>query len=487
MGLLRWVPLIYTAVFTIAFVFIGLKSALVDLEPNNCKMTYMWPQYVPVKGMKHPKYDLYFYREGETKPIKSIPKLNGVPVLFIPGNAGSYRQVRSLGSVSAWTHSSRNLSDLHDSDLHHIKLQAPPVRGKKLNEFDFFTADFDEELTALNGDLLFNQIDFVNDCIKHILSLYSGEKGQKPTSVILVGHSMGGLVARGVFAAANYNQGSIKTIITINSPHRIDPVLFHRSSGKSYRIVNGFWKEELYNPEKIANSALKDVAVLSIAGGNRDIQVSSDLSSLELIAPETHQFSTIATSVPYVWLSTDHLSSVWCNQLVYVLSETLFALIDPATGQDSYALEDRIRIFKQNFQSKLPEALSFVDELPDLHRGTVQDTEKWIGRPYAEAFVHHHTITQTKHMKWHISENYHEYKFTMVTGLAKENITAKLCKTDFVDCLDLSDKITPVLHSVEPGVREFDTKIVPMSILVLMPDALKGNDLSLNFKWITLD
>jgi hypothetical protein len=67
MGLLRWVPLIYTAVFTIAFVFIGLKSALVDLEPNNCKMTYMWPQYVPVKGMKHPKYDLYFYREGETK------------------------------------------------------------------------------------------------------------------------------------------------------------------------------------------------------------------------------------------------------------------------------------------------------------------------------------------------------------------------------------------------------------------------------------
>jgi hypothetical protein len=75
----------------------------------------------------------------------------------------------------------------------------------------------------------------------------------------------------------------------------------------------------------------------------------------------------------------------------------------------------------------------------------------------------------------------------MVTGLAKENITAKLCKTDFVDCLDLSDKITPVLHSVEPGVREFDTKIVPMSILVLMPDALKGNDLSLNFKRITLD
>ncbi len=63
----------------------------------------------------------------------------------------------------------------------------------------------------------------------------------------------------------------------------------------------------------------------------------------------------------------------------------------------------------------------------------------------------------------------------MVTGLLKENITAKLCKTDFVDCLDLSDRITPVLHSVDPGKREFDTRIVPMNILVLMPEALKGN------------
>ena len=87
-----------------------------------------------------------------------------------------------------------------------------------------------------------------------------------------------------------------------------------------------------------------------------------------------------------------------------MLSETLFDLIDPTTKQDTYSLEDRIRIFKQHFQSKLPEALSFADALSDLQRATVQDTEKWIGRPYAEAFVHHHTITEKKHMKWHISE-----------------------------------------------------------------------------------
>jgi len=63
----------------------------------------------------------------------------------------------------------------------------------------------------------------------------------------------------------------------------------------------------------------------------------------------------------------------------------------------------------------------------------------------------------------------------MVTGLPKENITAKLCKADFVDCLDLTDRITPVLHSVNPGNHEFDTSIVPMNILVLLPEALKGN------------
>jgi len=73
---------------------------------------------------------------------------------------------------------------------------------------------------------------------------------------------MGGLIARGAFTATNYNPGSIKTIITINSPHRADPVLFHRSSGKFYRIVNGFWQEELYNPEKLANSKLLYIYLL---------------------------------------------------------------------------------------------------------------------------------------------------------------------------------------------------------------------------------
>jgi len=50
-------------------------------------------------------------------------KVNGVPVLFIPGNSGSHKQVRSLASVA--------LRKALDDDY------------KKLH-FDFFSVDFNE-------------------------------------------------------------------------------------------------------------------------------------------------------------------------------------------------------------------------------------------------------------------------------------------------------------------------------------------------------
>jgi glycosylphosphatidylinositol deacylase len=55
------------------------------------------------------------------------------------------------------------------------------------------------------------------------------------------------------------------------------------------------------------SGVLHDVAILSIAGGNRDIQISSDLSSLDGIVAPSHGLSLISTQIPKVWLSTDHL------------------------------------------------------------------------------------------------------------------------------------------------------------------------------------
>jgi hypothetical protein len=47
-----------------------------------------------------PKYGLYVYGEGKMAGYLEKGKFSGIPVLFIPGNSGSHKQVRSLASVA---------------------------------------------------------------------------------------------------------------------------------------------------------------------------------------------------------------------------------------------------------------------------------------------------------------------------------------------------------------------------------------------------
>jgi hypothetical protein len=72
-------------------------------------MTYMYehPKYINMKlpeevNKTFPKYRLLAYGEGEGKNIDKLraEKFDGIPVLFIPGNSGSHKQVRSLASVA---------------------------------------------------------------------------------------------------------------------------------------------------------------------------------------------------------------------------------------------------------------------------------------------------------------------------------------------------------------------------------------------------
>lgn len=76
---------------------LGLHKPLI----NGCIMTFMYPTYIPVPvpiNSTDNKYGLYLYHEG-WKRIDfqlHLVKLSGVPVLFIPGNGGSYKQVRTI-------------------------------------------------------------------------------------------------------------------------------------------------------------------------------------------------------------------------------------------------------------------------------------------------------------------------------------------------------------------------------------------------------
>ena len=80
----------------------GVYDFFVNVELNGCAMTYMyeWPTYVPVRDLPeavaaaHPNYGLYAYGEGESVRRLEEGEFGGIPVLFIPGNSGSYKQAR---------------------------------------------------------------------------------------------------------------------------------------------------------------------------------------------------------------------------------------------------------------------------------------------------------------------------------------------------------------------------------------------------------
>lgn len=173
---------LWSVLIVVAF---GLFELLMVKERNSCHMTYMFqvpqfivshghtfwncssfltlsdPQLIPMKNrisLKYPNYNLYGYGEGydqgflflnhnissffnryyaqnlrwgslsglkritDRPPVLRDGHFAGVPVVFVPGNGGSHKQVRSLGSVA------QRMSDRYQTPFH----------------LNYFTIDYNE-------------------------------------------------------------------------------------------------------------------------------------------------------------------------------------------------------------------------------------------------------------------------------------------------------------------------------------------------------
>lgn len=324
------VLIIWLAVFA-AFALMGFRDFLTNLEENRCDMTWMYqlPRYIKVplwKGTakRFPKYALYLYGEGEYADRSKGLKLFGIPVLFIPGNAGSHKQARSLASV-ALRKAERLTSKVH---------------------FNYFAADLDESLSGLFGGVLYEQTEFIRVCVTRILWLYRKIENP-PTSVVVVGHSMGGLIARGLFTLPKFDPSVVHTIITFGTPHRHPVVSFDPQLMDYYETVNSFWRSQAFSNDTEAR--LKNITLVSVSGGLRDVLVRSSPSSMNQLASQSQAINLVTTSVPKVWLSIDHLCLCWCRQLVLVTNRALFDMIDPRRGQIIENKQHRMKILQHYF------------------------------------------------------------------------------------------------------------------------------------------
>ncbi|KAI8897693.1 PGAP1-like protein-domain-containing protein [Globomyces pollinis-pini] len=258
------------------------------------------------------RYTLYRMKEDNKE-------FYGVPILFLPGNAGNYKQIRSFGAVAYRLWIWRNQ-------------QVPPL--------DIYAMETRDELGAFNADALSDQAYFANEAIKYILNIYKQRNTSQITQVLVIGHSMGGIVARHLFTLPNYTPHSILNIITLSSPHKEPPINFYRSMMSFYSDLNGFWRDE-----HRVNGILENVTIVAIAGGTRDVVLDSSLTQIYNVLNPELSFHAYGTGLPRVWSSMDHEGPVWCEQLLSAIANTAFNLNAP----DVTTVQSRMKILKRDF------------------------------------------------------------------------------------------------------------------------------------------
>ncbi|KAL5117818.1 GPI inositol deacylase [Pleosporales sp. CAS-2024a] len=330
--------------------FLMMQSFLTrQLDTKGCEMVYMRPMYSKFDDFdtEHTrfasKYSLYLYREWG---IDEEFTVKGTPVLFIPGNAGSYKQVRSLAAESAYHY--------HNTVQHEVN-----VGKAERRPLDFFSVDFNEDFTAFHGQTVLDQAEYLNDAIMFILSLYHTPGRSRrdanlpdPTSVIIVGHSMGGVVARTLFTMPNFQANSINTIVTIAAPHARPPVSFDGDIVRVQNAVNTYW-QTAFAQNLAQDNPLHHVTLVSIAGGGLDNIISSDYASIASLVPETHGFTVFTSSIPNCWTGADHLAITWCDQVRKSIVRALYDVVDVTQASQTLPRANRMRSFKKWFLTGL--------------------------------------------------------------------------------------------------------------------------------------
>ncbi|MBN3307273.1 PGAP1 deacylase, partial [Amia calva] len=315
----------------------ALRELLLGYEDNRCSMTYMFenPEYLRVQmprrvSQRYPGYRLFLYGEGLYAEQSRSLKLSGAPVLFLPGNAGSYKQARSLGSVAL-----RKAEDL-DGRLH----------------LDVFTVDFGEELVALYGGSLQRQTRFVHESIRAILRLYR-DLDAPPRSVAVVGHSMGGIVARALFTLPRFSPPLVSLILTQASPHQ-GPVLPLDSHLLVCLCVRVHVCVCVRVCDSMGSVCLCYSVCVSVVCDSVGVCVCACVTAWDVC-------DRVSTAVPRTWMSTDHLSIVWCKELVLATVRAFFDLLDPDTHQMTENPVRRMAVLRHHFVRHPVRLLSELD------------------------------------------------------------------------------------------------------------------------------
>ncbi|KAJ7734040.1 PGAP1-like protein-domain-containing protein [Mycena maculata] len=292
------------SVLAVLFLYSATVDIVNDLSPQGCRMSYMYPSYVLQSKFDVAwtrlarRYSLWLYREtNEHGQTWEPTHANGVPVLFIPGNAGSSNQVRSIASSA--------VRQYYDAP-HSI---ASEFQARPLKPLDFFAVDFNEDLSAFHGPTIEAQTEYSARAIAYVLSLYP-----LGTQIIVMGHSMGGIVAMSLLPSPN-----ISAIITMSTPHTLPPARFDARVDRVY-------------DRNQHTLAADPTPVLSLCGGATDLMIPSEACVLAN-SDAPFRRTVFSSALEGAWTGVGHREMVWCHQVRWRVARAaleLGAAVSPA-------------------------------------------------------------------------------------------------------------------------------------------------------------
>ncbi|TYJ51718.1 trimethyllysine dioxygenase [Cryptococcus floricola] len=256
----------------------------------------MSPSYAPLQWPQRrmrQRYGLYRYLE---QGIDTDSPPRGQPVIFVPGNAGSYQQVRSIASAASRQHQHQGGSTAVHSKSNHI---------------DFYTVDFNEEFSAFHAQTLREQSKFLQLSIERVLAEYGHlPEHSKPTQVTFVSHSMGGIAT--LLALDSKWASMVDAVVTLSTPHMMPPVTIEYDMDAIYTTISRYSQLGIHPP------------IVSICGGISDTQIVSESCVLpNTPGSEDRRLTAFTSAIPMVWTGVDHQAIVWCHQVRWTVASLL--------------------------------------------------------------------------------------------------------------------------------------------------------------------
>ncbi|KAH9019092.1 PGAP1-like protein-domain-containing protein [Lactarius hengduanensis] len=294
---------IFVALFSIASVGLVYRAAsdsATTLSPQGCRMSYMSPSY-----LVQSQFDTSWTPLAKRYSLLLYKRL--VPVLFIPGNAGSAHQIRSIASSAARQYYASPYTS------------SPEFTSRAIQPLDFFAVDYNEDLSAFHGPTLDVETAYASSAISYILSLYP-----PGTPIVVMGHSMGGVVATSILPSPN-----ISAVITMSTPHQLPPARFDR------RIA------AIYNSNRAA-LVTANTPILSLCGGAADLMVPSESCILpEAADVGVYRRTVFSSALEGCWTGVGHQVVVWCHQVRWRVARAALELGAASTSAERGAVLDR--------------------------------------------------------------------------------------------------------------------------------------------------